>query len=165
MKKFLNRHSHVKSCGFILLIAIDRQPFSVFCSDWHFTLSDSILKTNGLASELSLFWLRRYLPPWCLRHGIFLPTAGFWIQTNFHAGFKQYPCHVTVHCTAAGTVECIQTFHRAQFLLLCQPSDGKSVQKKSVVYCMGYFYPVYPLRCDRFFLLFCQPHVLHADGT
>ena len=66
MKKFLNRHSHVKSYGFILLIAIDRQPFSVFCSDWHFTLSDGILKTNGLASELSLFWLRRYMLPWCL---------------------------------------------------------------------------------------------------
>ncbi len=165
MKKFLNRHSHVKSYGFILLIAIDRQPFSVFCSDWHFTLSDGILKQTAWHRNCLFSGSDGTCCHGVCRHGIFLSSAGFWIQTNFYAGFKQCPCHVTVYCTAAGIMERVQTPCRAQFLLLCQSSDGKSAWKKPSVHCMGHFHPVHALRCDRFFLLFCQPHVLHADRT
>lgn len=98
-------------------------------------------------------------------HGIAFSPAKFGGYLYFHAGSEQCVCHPAMRCIVTGFMGSIQTPHCPQFLFPCQSADRKSPRKKSFIYCMGYFYFVYHLRCDCFLLLFCQSHVLHADGS
>lgn len=138
----------------------------------------------GLLVGLAFFLVRRFFPYKRLGIGIisFLaPTvhaamvytamALLFPRQNsggylyFHAGSEQCVCHPAMRCIVTGFMGSIQTPHCPQFLFPCQSADRKSPRKKSFIYCMGYFYFVYHLRCDCFLLLFCQSHVLHADGS